>query len=76
MGQVTIYLDDEDLARARMAAQSQGVSLSKWIAERVRRGALSEWPAHVHELAGAWSELPSAEEMRGSRGRDAKRTRI
>jgi hypothetical protein len=76
MAQVTIYLDDETTERARAAAQSRGVSLSKWIAERVRHGALSDWPTHVRELAGAWSDLPSAEELRNPHGLDAKRAKL
>jgi hypothetical protein len=76
MGQVTIYLDDETEDKARAAARSKGVSLSKWVAERVRHGALRDWPDYVRELAGAWSDLPSAAQLRKSRGRDAKRTRL
>ena len=76
MGQVTIYLDDETEDKARAAARSKGVSLSKWIAERVQQGALSDWPEYVRELAGAWSDLPSAAQLRKSRGRDSKRTRL
>jgi len=76
MGQVTIYLDDETEDKARSAARSKGVSLSKWVAERVRQGALSDWPDYVRELAGAWSDLPSAAQLRKSRGRDSKRTRL
>jgi len=76
MAQITIYLDDETQDRARAAARSRGVSLSKWIAERVRHGALSDWPEHVRELAGAWSDLPSAEQLRKPGGRDAKRVRL
>lgn len=76
MGQVTIYLDDETQERARAAARSQGVSLSKWIAERIQYGTLSDWPEHIRQLAGAWSDLPSAEELRKSQSRDAKRAKL
>ena len=76
MGQVTIYLDDETEGRARAAAQSRGVSLSKWVAERVRQSALTEWPEYVRDLAGAWRDLPSAQQLRKLRGRDAKRARL
>ena len=76
MAQVTIYLDDETEEKARAAARSKGVSLSKWVAERVRQGALSDWPDYVRELAGAWSDLPSAEQLRKLKGRDARRRRL
>lgn len=76
MAQVTIYLDDETEQKARAAARSKGVSLSKWVAERVRQGALSDWPDYVRELAGAWSALPSVEQLRRLKGRDAKRGRL
>ena len=76
MAQVTIYLDDETEQKARSAARSKGLSLSKWIADRVRQGALSDWPDDVRELAGAWSDLPSAEQLRKLKGRDARRARL
>ncbi|MGH9425643.1 MAG: hypothetical protein ACRD2L_04960 [Terriglobia bacterium] len=41
-----------------------------------RQGALSEWPEYVRELAGAWSDLPSAQQLRKLHGRDAKRARL
>ena len=59
MNQVTIYLDDDALNNAKAAAQSWGMSLSKWIAEQIRRGRLTDWPVQVRELAGAWSDPPS-----------------
>lgn len=76
MAQVTIYLDDETEQKARAAARSKGVSLSKWVAARVRQGALNDWPDDVRELAGAWSDLPSAEQLRKRKGRDAKRGQL
>ena len=76
MGRVTIYLDDETEDQARAAAHSRGVSLSKWAAERIRQGALTEWPQRVRELAGARSDLPSAQQLRKRRARDAKRARL
>lgn len=76
MAQVTIYLDDDTEQKARAAAQSKGVSLSRWIADRVRLGALDAWPDSVRELAGAWVELPSAEQLRKGQGRDAMRKRL
>jgi hypothetical protein len=76
MGQVTIYLDDETEKTVRAAAESAGVSVSKWIAERIQRNARTEWPNAVRELAGAWPDLPSAEQIRRRPTKDIKRGRI
>lgn len=76
MGQVTIYLDDDTEAKARAAAHSEGVSLSKWVTRRIERGALAEWPAFVRELAGAWTDLPSAEQLRKGKAKDVPRGRL
>ena len=76
MGQVTIYLDDETESKARAAAQSDGVSLSKWVAQRIGDGTAREWPSVVRELAGAWTDLPSAEELRRSSKKDTIRRRL
>jgi hypothetical protein len=73
MGRVTICLDDETLDRARAAARSQGMSLSKWVAELLRQGTLSCWPNDVRELAGAWSDLPLPEELPKSPKRNVSR---
>ena len=76
MGQVTIYLDDETEKQARNAAQAKGVSLSKWVAEKVQRGARAAWPASVRELAGKWTDLVSTEEIRKRAGGDISRGRL
>jgi hypothetical protein len=76
MGQVTIYLDEETEEKARAAARAEGLSLSKWVAERIQQGERAEWPSFVRELAGAWSDLPSAEEIRKAYGRDVARRRL
>ena len=76
MGQVTIYLDEETEEKARAAARADGVSLSKWVAERIQQGARAEWPAFVRELAGAWADLPSAEQIRKAHGKDVARVRL
>ena len=76
MGQVTIYLDDETEEKARAAARAEGISLSKWVTERIERRARREWPAAVRALAGAWTDLPSAERIRKSKARDIARERL
>jgi hypothetical protein len=76
VGQVTIYLNDETERKARAAAESDGVSLSKWVAQRIQKSAGAQWPAAVRELAGAWPDLPSAEEVRRSTKKDVARRRL
>lgn len=76
MGQVTIYLDVETEGRARAAARAEGVALSKWVAERIQRRTCNEWPEAVRALAGAWSDLPSAERIRKSKSKDIARGRM
>jgi len=76
MGQVTIYLDRKAERKARAAARAQGVSLSKWVGERIHRAVPTEWPEAVRQLAGAWTDLPSAGRIRKAQGRDAKRQRL
>lgn len=76
MGQVTIYLDDETEKQARNAAQAKGVSLSKWVAEKVQHGARASWPTSVRELAGKWADFPSAEDLRNGAGTDIVRGKL
>jgi hypothetical protein len=76
VGQVTIYLDDATEETARAAAESDGLSLSKWIATRIHRSVGAEWPAVVRQLAGAWPDLPSAEQIRRSSRKDITRGRL
>ena len=76
MGQVTIYLDDETEKTVRAAAESDGVSLSKRIAQRIHKGARAEWPTIVRELAGARPDLPSAEQIRRPSSKDVTRGRL
>ena len=76
MGQVTIYLDDETEKTVRTAAESDGLSVSKWIAQRIQKNARSEWPPSVRKLAGAWPDLPSAEQIRIRSAKDVKRRRF
>ena len=77
MGQVTIYLDDETEDKARAAARAEGLPLSKWVARRIQKPARGEWPEAVRALAGAWSDLPSAERIRKScKTKDIARRRL
>jgi hypothetical protein len=70
---VTLYMDDDTLARMREAAESAGVSMSAWLSLLVRERTQREWPAAVIGLAGAWGDIPTAEEVRAGSGADTER---
>ncbi|MCP5097307.1 MAG: CopG family transcriptional regulator [Chloroflexi bacterium] len=73
MAQITIYLDKELEEQMRAYAKSLHISQSKWIAGLIREKLQSEWPASIHELAGAWKTFPSAEDIRAELGQDVER---
>lgn len=73
MGQVTIYLDTELEAKMREITKSMQISQSKWIAELIKEKIADEWPESVKNLAGAWGDFPSAEEIRGTLEEDSMR---
>jgi len=64
MGQVTIYLDDENEKRLKAAAKAAGVPVSRWVANLVEKKARTVWPESVRRLAGAWQDFPDLETIR------------
>jgi len=76
MGQVTIYIDDKTEQKMLNMVEKSGMSKSKWIAELIREKTATTWPQSVVQLAGAWTDLPSAEEIRAKMGKDTLREKI
>jgi Family of unknown function (DUF6364) len=76
MAQVTLYLDEETAAKLKAAAKASGLSQSKWVTKMIRQKVADEWPPQVAALAGAWPDLPEAEELRRERGQDAPRENL
>ncbi len=76
MGQVTIYLDDELETKMRSAAKSMHLSQSKWIASLIEKKVNKEWSESVKNLAGAWSNFPTLEEIRSYRKEDSEREEL
>jgi hypothetical protein len=76
MGQVTIYLDSETENKMLNMIEKSGISKSKWIAELIREKTANAWPENVKKLAGAWEDLPMAEEIRKDMANDAERESI
>jgi len=73
MARITLYLDDRTEVEVREAAASRGISVSRFVAELIERRLAEHWPEHVAALAGAWPDLPGAEELREDLGEDVAR---
>ncbi len=73
MGQVTIYLDAETEGRLNAIIKASKSSKSKWIADLIKEKAATSWPESIEALAGAWKDLPNAEEIRKTLGQDVAR---
>lgn len=75
MSQITLYLDNATQALVDQAAQANGVSKSRWVAELIRKHATSEWPKECLELAGKFPDFPLLE-TDGASGMPADAPRI
>lgn len=73
MGQVTIYLDDTTEKKMLNMVEKSGISKSKWIAQLIHEKTATTWPEKVVRLAGAWKDLPTADEIRKEMGSDSPR---
>lgn len=69
-------MDPETENKLASIVKQSGVSKSKWIVELIKEKTAHSWPAHIVKLAGAWKDLPTAEELRAGAGKDVGRKRI
>ncbi|MFZ5502080.1 MAG: CopG family transcriptional regulator [Pseudomonadota bacterium] len=75
MSQITLYLDDATQALVDQAAQANGLSKSRWVAELIRKYAVREWPKECLDLAGKFPDFPLIE-ADSTRGMPADAPRI
>ncbi len=55
MPQLHCYVPEELAARLRQRAEAHGLSVSRYLAEMVRRDVETSWPAHFFsEVVGGW----------------------
>jgi hypothetical protein len=73
MSQITLYLDDATQALVEQAAQANGLSKSRWVAEIIRKYAAHEWPQDCLALAGRFADFPLYEEGSASQPADVPR---
>lgn len=60
----------------RRVVKSSKLSQSKWIARLIEEKIRSDWPESVIKLAGAWKDMPTAEELRRTEGTDIRREEL
>ena len=73
MARITIYLEENSAKRLRSLAISTGVSVSSLVADLIRNKIASQWPESITQLAGAWPDFPSLNEIRQEEPKDAPR---
>ena len=73
MSQITLYLDDATRALVEQAAQANGVSKSRWVADIIRKYAAQEWPRDCLALAGRFADFPLRKESPTSQPADVPR---
>ena len=64
MAQLTIYLDEETLNAVKRAATTEGLSQSQWVASLIKRKTATQWPEHIRNMAGQWTDFPDAKALR------------
>jgi hypothetical protein len=73
MAQVTLYLDEETVNRIDRAAKEDGLSRSRWVLDLIQSRLVDRWPRSVERLAGAWSDLPTVDDLRDELPADVPR---
>ena len=73
MSQITLYLDDATQALVEQAAQANGLSKSRWVADIIRKYAAHEWPQDCLALAGRFADFPLREDSPTTQPDDAAR---
>jgi hypothetical protein len=76
VGQVTIYIDAETEKKMMESVKAAKISKSRWITEVIREKVATEWPESVINLAGAWENFPTIEEIRSGMGKDTEREEL
>jgi hypothetical protein len=67
MPQLNLYVNDELAERIRRAADEAELSISRYLAEVVRRAVETEWPeGFFEEVVGGWEGEPLARAPQGT----------
>ena len=53
MAQLTVYIDEETRRGIEEAARNAGMSVSRWVKERLSRELRGQWPERYFEVLGS-----------------------
>lgn len=79
MAQIVLTLDDEVLEQVLHQAKAENLSSASWLDKLIKQrvGMLNQsnkvnnqWSSDVQELAGAWQDFPSLEDIRHSNSKN------
>ncbi len=73
MAQITIYINNDLESKVKEIANSQEISISKYISTLIERNINNNWNPKIKNLAGSWSDFPTIEEIRNNDTLDAQR---
>ena len=73
MAQITIYINNDLESKVKDIANSLNTSISKYISTVLEKNINKNWNPKVENLAGSWSDFPTAEEIRSNDVMDTKR---
>jgi hypothetical protein len=53
MPQLSLYIDEETLAKIEVAAKINNTSISKWVSDKLKESLANSWPENYQSLFGA-----------------------
>lgn len=76
MPQVSLYLNNKTYDKVRRAAEAEAMSVSKWVAEKLTRAMVEDWPDGFDQLFGSISDETFGAPERESFVSDAARENL
>ncbi len=73
MPQISLYIDKNTLASVEKAAKNDKLSISKWVARKIRKALHSEWPSNYFNLFGSIKDDSFVEPEKLNIKHDSKR---
>lgn len=73
MPQISLYIDKETLEKVERAADSEKLSISKWVGKQVKKSLQADYPQNFQDLFGSVRDETFTVPGRESSDMDAKR---